>query len=220
MKRHFTKTKKTVIFTVAAVLAMSVTVLAASQTLFNRVDTRIIEGEEYVNEFMVKVSEDGTESIMVMDLDPDAGVVVAEIDGETMVIRDELVLTNLAEAQEIFALDRFMVPEYLPEGFQFAEATFFVNPLAHDQEGADGQLSVGFSDGENTIQIITTAWDENFGGIPIFGPQEDVVINGHPGAVAEGSVSVLADGVLYTVSPVYPLRLESDVLLRIAESLR
>ena len=219
MKKNFIKPKKALVFAVAAVLALSATAFAASQTIFNRLDTSIVEGEQYVTEFAIQVSEDETLSLWTMGIDADAGLVVADIEGETHVLNDPLVLIDVAEAQSLFATGHFMIPGYLPDGFQFDNATFSVNPRLHDQEGADGHLTVDFVNGPYRIGMTISAWDDSWA-MPIMGAQEDIVINGHPAAIMEGNVMVLADGVLYTIFPSVDTTLSQDTLLAIAESLR
>ena len=219
MKKHFVKPKKALIFVAAAVLALSATAFAAGHTIFNRLDTTILEGEEYVRNFNIKVSEDGETYLVQMDLEDDAGLVVADIEGEARVLRDPLVLTNLEEAKSLFAPDHFMIPGELPAGFQFDHVEFAIDPRTHDQEGADQFLTVDFTDGSDFIRMTVSAWDESWG-LPIMGAQEDIVINGHPAAIMEGVVIVLANNVLYTIAATGDdITLSQETLLQMAESL-
>jgi len=206
---------------IAAVLSLTVAV-AAAPSIWRYLDTRVMEGEEFLSEFVVKQSEEGY-TITGMSIDRDAldaaggGAIVVEVEGETMVLSDELHLDSIEEALELLEIDNPLLPSYLPEGFAFERATFPVNPLNHpDQVGSATILNIQYTDGEATILLMVMAWDES-GGMSIFGDQRDITVNGHMAAVADGGLKAIINNVAYFISAP---SLTQDELIRIAESLQ
>ena len=143
------------------VLSLSVMAYAAVPFVIRHFNTQVLVGEQYVSEFIMGEVDlpDGTTSILVgIDIDPEAtGPIIVSVDGEEMVIRDELRLDNLADGLALLALDHLPMPTVLPTGFVFDTFVFPVNPLLHayawESIPADKFAAVYFSNGTDHIRL-------------------------------------------------------------------
>jgi len=209
---------------VAAVLiaVLSISVFAfAMPAIWRHLDTRIVEGEEYMSNFTMKVSEDGTEMVMGAEFHGDVldgGLVKVEADGEYIVLADPVQFDNMDEVLNITTLDNVLVPGYLPAGFAFQRAGFPINPLNHpDHPIAATHIVANYTNGVDNIQLQTMQWDSAWG-ISFFSPsQVAITVNGNVGAIADGMLMVIIDDVLYTITA---SSLTQAELIKIAESLR
>ena len=206
---------------VALVGVLFVSAAFAAPAIWRHLDTRIIEGEDYISNFEMKVSEDGTTVVTSAGFHTnplDGGLVKVEADGEYMVLADPIYFNNMDDAMNISALDNVLTPAYLPAGFVFQRAGFPINPINHpDNPIATGSIIIEYSNGTDNIQLQTMQWDSDWG-ISVFSQnQQDITINGNMGAIADGILMVIIDDVLYTISA---SSLTQAELIRIAESLR
>ena len=224
-ERCVMKNKRTIrpsrIIAAALIAALSITAIAfAAPAVWRQLDTRVIEGEDYISNFGAKVSEDGSESVMSAEFHAgplEGGLIKVEVDGEYMVLADPISFDNLADAVNISGFDNVFTPAYLPAGFELQRAGFPINPENHPNNPyAATRMMAIYSNGEDSINIQIMQWDSDWG-ISFFSPsQVDITINGHAGAIADGMIMVIIDDVLYTI-------ISSDItqaeLIMIAESL-
>ena len=202
-------------FAVAASLAvaLSLTVVGLAATAWRYLDTRIIEGEEYVHNFVVKESEDGYYQIWGAEIDPDAtGTIVAEVDGEEVVLLDAHHYDDLDEALARLGttLDTIKMPAYLPDGFTFEQATYHANVTA---------LNISYKYGEQELGVHISYYPEEWG-IPVWsGTFELVEVNGFNGKTGGGSLWLQVGDVSYMFDG-YNSDLDYDQLIAIAESLQ
>jgi len=208
---------------VAAVLigVLAVSAAFAAPSIWRHLDTRIVEGEDYISNFEMKISQDGTTTVMGAEFHTnplDGGLVKVQADGEYIVLSDPISFDNMDDATNISTLDNVLTPEFLPAGFAFQRVGFPINPLNHpDHSIAAGNIIANYSNGEDNIQLQIMQWDSEWG-ISIFSPnQVDITINDNSGAIADGIIMVIIDDVLYTVSA---SSLTQAELIRITESLR
>jgi len=225
--RKFVKPSMAVVAALIAALSISVVAFAAAPVVWRYLDTRVIQGEGFVNHFSVRVAEvadDEELSIFQIEIDSEAlaaadgGAVIVEIDGESMVILDNLHFDNIDDALNLLAIDNALTPGFLPDGFMFEQAVFPVNPITHPNEfRAARHMYVDYSNGADNIRFQISAWDSDWG-ISVFSAnQEDILINGNAGAIADGMAVVLIDDVLYMIDG---LSLTREELIRVAESLQ
>ena len=94
-ERYTMKTKKIrkpMVVAAAVVATLSLSVVAFAQPIWQVVQTRVIEGEQYVEDFTMMVSDDGATimgSVLIGNEDGGIGRVVVEIDGEEVVWHGE-----------------------------------------------------------------------------------------------------------------------------------
>ena len=229
-KRNMTK-RKTIKFSVvlaaALIATLSLSVVAFGEPVWRQLQTRILEGGDYVQEFFVKESDDGV-LMGGIKLDENFdGRLVIEVEGEAQVWQDPLIITNLDEALALFPTDvPPMLPTYLPEGFAFESARFTVCPVTNpDVEWAGSQLILTYADGGQTFDIEIRK-HPYWGGFDIWGAVEEITINEWNAVMGSGGLSVQAsDDVRHTFSN-WPTRnspgsdIGYDVMVRMAESLR
>ena len=229
-ERYSMKNKRAMRFSVAVAAALIVTLslsfVAFGDPVWRRLQTRVVEGEQYISEVIVKVSDDGI--IMggiVPGEDGGSGRVVVEVDGELQVWRDPLILTDLDEALGLFRGEETpMLPTYLPEGFVFESAKFFVCPISNPEvEHAGTQLFLTFGDGEQDFSLVITNNPEEWG-IAVWGAVEEITINGRDALVGSGGLSVQATAYTKYHFSINMLSggsdLDYDTLIRMAESLQ
>ena len=139
MKKNF-KTPAIIAATLVGILSVSAVAYAAAPMVWRHFDTRITQGDEFVNDFFMAEMDmpDGTTSIGGgIDIDRAAleaaggGVITVEVDGEEWIILDELHFDNTQDGLALLALPNVQVPTTLPEGFYFSRFTFPVNPHHH-----------------------------------------------------------------------------------------
>ena len=202
-------------FAVAAALAvtLSLTVVGLAATAWRYLDTRIIEGEEYVHNFTVKESEDGNYLIWSTEIDPDAtGPIVADVDGEEVVLLDAHHYDDLDEAIARLeaTLGTTKMPANIPDGFTFEQATYHANVTA---------LNISYKYGEQELDVRISYYPEEWG-IPVWsGTFELVEVNGFSGKTGGGSLWVQVGDVSYMFDG-YNSDLDYDQLIAIAESLQ
>ena len=226
-KRRFVKPSIAIAVALIAALSVSVIAFAAAPIIWRYLDTRVVQGEEFLDLFSVRVSEDGTMSVWSIVFDSEAiqnaddSAVIVEVDGVTMVLRDELHFNNVEEALNLLSMDNILMPSFLPEGFIFEQATFPINPITHpDELGASGHMFVDYTNGEDTIRVQAMQWNSG-NDVGFFSPsQVDVVINGNNGAVTEGILAVIIDNVFYNISTSEYSTITTYELIKIAESLQ
>ena len=199
----------------AATLSLSVAAFAAAP-LWRQLETRITQGEQYVEHFERWVSEDGA-TMGASSIDPDASVpIIIEVDGEEELIMDIHHFDNLNEALSLLAVDDPMLPSYLPEGFTFQRATFSISPIRNPENPyAANSVNIVYSNDKGSeIQLLISYYPAEWGGMSIGG--EEITINGHRGEDAGGWMFVHPEDTLYSLSS---RDVDSSVLIRIAESL-
>jgi len=235
LKNHFIEerftmeNKKTVrpsrIIAAALIGVLTLTAIAfAAPTIWRHLDTRVIEGEDYMSNFEMKVSDDGTTVVMGAEFHAgplDGGLVKVEADGEYMVLADPISFDSIDEAANLSTLAHVLTPTYLPEGFAFERAGFPINPTNHpDHPIAAGHIVAIYSNNDENITLQIMQWDSDWGISFFSAAQVDVTINGNVGAVADGMLMVIIDDVKYSISASSALNLTQAELVRIAESLR
>ena len=200
-----------------AALSVSAVVFAAAPIVWQYLDTRILQGEEFVEEFSIRVSEDGKYSVMVTVIDAEniEGALIVEVDGEPMVMFDKLQVDNMEEALELLAIYNVLMPSYLPEGFVFEQVTFPINPIIHPD--ALSHMLVDFSNGDENIRLQISQHDYQWGMSIFSSNQVDILINGNIGAIADNMVAVIIEDVLYLIDG---SSLTQEELIMIAESLQ
>jgi len=217
-KTNMKRVRKPMALVAIVAVLLSVTTIAVVATPnWIRRDVVIITGEEYVRNISIYESSDGVLFGIDIDRDGGGGPIIAEVDGETWVIRDELHFDNLDEALALLAHDSILLPTTLPEGFEFYRATFPVNPLIHTdvEQRAAYNMFFMLTNGDDTIQVMLSGWEEDWG-IPVFGGnQRDVTINGMTGAVADSGLLMYNNNVMYSISTE---SLSQDELIQLAES--
>jgi len=199
---------------VAAALAivLSLSVVALAATAWRYLDTRIIQGEEYVRSFTVVEGNDGSQ-IWGMEIDPDAtGPIVAEVDGERVVLLDAHHYDDLyaALARLAATLGNTKMPAYLPDGFTFEQATYHANANA---------LNISYIFGEQELGVRIMHYPEEWG-IPQWSETFELIeINGFNGKAGGGSLWLQVGDVSYMLDG-FNSNLDYGHLIRIAESLQ
>jgi len=184
---------------IAGVMLLSAAVYAAVPVVWRYFDTRIIQGEEFVNEFFIGEIDlpDGTTSVGGgMDIDREAleaaggGAIIVEVEGEEWVYLDELHFDNLEDGLALLQLENVLIPSYLPEGFSFSRFTFPVNPNNHQYMlgalPAAEHAHIHFTDetgGIISIQIGSLPDDIT---LAILDAQQGLIINGKEAVLSEG----------------------------------
>jgi len=214
-KRRFTK-PMVVAAALAAALSMSMVVFAA-QSGWRPLQTRVIEGDV---EFSLKVSEDGTSQIMSMSRGY-SGRVVVEIEGEEQVISDPLIIDNLNEAVALFRGYNPMAPAYLPNGFVFENAEFFINPITNpDVENAGTSMVVTYSNSVDEVRLFITHFEEE-GDFLFYWDSGLIEINigDNSGHIGSSGLNLQIGNAVYFFS-ILDNSITQDDLIRMAESLR
>ena len=220
---------------IAAVLiaTLSLSVVAFGEPVWRYLQTRIVEGGQYVEDFFLKESDDGFirgGMTPAEDLeDGGIGRLVVEVEGELQVWSDPLTLTDLDKALSLFpGPETPMLPTYLPEGFAFESARFSICPINNpDVEGAGGQLFLTYGDGEQGFTIEIRKHSEEWGFDIWSSDIEEITINGRDAIIGDGALSVQASSGIRHTFMTWPMLTGSagsdfgdDVLIRMAESLR
>jgi hypothetical protein len=202
-------------FAVAAtlVIMLSFSVVALAATAWRYLDTRILQGEEYVHHFTVSESEDGTIQIWATEIDSAAsGPIIAEVDGEEVVLMDAHDYDDLDEALDRLAatLGSVMMPTQLPDGFVFENATYYAHVTA---------LSINFHYGEHFLNIYIAHYPEEWD-LPYWaGDLEPVEVNGFSGKTGGGTLGLQVGDILYMFDG-YNADLDYSQLIEIAESMQ
>ena len=186
----------------AGLLSISAVAYAAVNMVWRPFDTQVVQGEEFVNEFIIAEIDmpDGTVSVgSSIDIDfealraTDGGAIIVEVDGEEWVYLDELHLDNLADGLALLQLDNVSLPGYLPEGFSFSQMTFPVNPNNHEYMmgilPAAKHTFVYFTNGDDIIRMqIGYSHGMTLGASYWLG-QQSVSINGNDAVLISGNLS-------------------------------
>lgn len=220
----------------AAVIAVvSLSAVAFARPIWRQIQTTILEGQEYISEFTMKESEDGVLMGMtaIAENVDEMGRVVVEIDGEPVIIADPLVLHDLDEALSLFRSEdaNILLPTYLPEGFEFLNATFTICPIRNSEQiGVGKQLFIFFGNEYESFAIEIRHNPEEFG-FQVFWSLEltELTINGREAhKCGNGGLWVQATPNTSYMFMTWPMRfsgaigseLDSETLIRIAESLQ
>ena len=150
----------------AGVLSLSVAAYAAAPVIWRHFDTSVVQGEEFVNEFVVAEIglPDGTTSdVLDVNINREAletagsEPIILEVEGEEWVYLDELHFNNIEDGLALLQLENILLPDYLPEGFSFSRFTFPVNPNNHQYRlGVIPSAEIAyvfFSNGDDTILL-------------------------------------------------------------------
>jgi len=222
-ERYTMGKRKVVKFSVAVaaalIAALSLSFIALGNPIWRTLQTRIVEGEQYITDVVMKVSDDGVIMGSTMRGEGD-GRVVVDVEGELQVWQDPLVLTDLDEALALFPGDEApVIPTYLPEGFVFESARFPLCPINNpDIEHAGGQLMVTFSDGEQSFMLEIRRQHERYG-FDIWGAVEEITINGRDAIIGSGGLSVHTSSEVRNTFFAWDV-LDDDTLIKMAESLQ
>ena len=205
--------KKTVAAALVGVLAFSAVVYAAAPAIWRYFNTRVIQGEEFVSEFVVGElkRDDGTSDIFgAIEIDnealdaADGGIVIFEVDGEKLVYLDELHFDNLEDGLALLQLENVLLPTLLPEGFNFSRFTFPVNPHNHQFRmgtiPAGEQAFIYFSSGSDIIGVQIMSMPNEVR-LVAFDDQQGLSINGIPAVLMGGILSVEELAMLEGVIP-------------------
>jgi len=150
----------------AALLLLSVAAYAAAPAIRRHFFTRVIEGEDFVTEFIIAEFDpgDGTTSVaMELGIDREAieaaddGVIILEVDGEEWVYLDELHFDKIEDGLALLELENVRTPGWLPQGFSFSRFTFPVNPHNHQYRlgtiPTASEAVIYFTNDEDVIRI-------------------------------------------------------------------
>jgi len=206
----------------ALIAALSLSFVAFGDPVWRRLDTRIIEGYDFVSEVIVKESDGIIGGMIIIEGEMGRdGRLVVEVDGEIQVWQDPLVLDDLDEALALFPGDESPVmPTYLPEGFAFERARFSICPINNDLEHAGGQLVVRFSNGEESFDLEIRRQHERYGW-DIWGAVEEITVNGVDAIIGGGGLSIhTSPEVRNTFLSWGSFILDDATLIRMAESLQ
>jgi len=186
---------------VAAILSLSVVVYAAAPMIWRHLDTGVVQGEEYVNEFIVAEIDlpDGTMSDVIdINIDREAlesaggELIILEVNGEEWVYLDELNFDSIEDGLALLQLENVALPNYLPEGFSFSRFTFPVNPNSHKYRlGTIPSAEIAyvfFSNGSDTILLQLSNLGTSRIAPSIERGQQGVRINGNEARLS-GSLS-------------------------------
>jgi len=217
------KFKKPLIAAIIAALVLSATgvVFAATQP-WRQLETRVVEGEEHVQDFGVMVNEEESTTMMWVDMDTDTDErVVVEIEGEgELVLLDRLVLDNLDEALALFIPENPMTLSWLPPGFEFEEAVFPVNPIINPDEDLAMLLNVFYTDSEHQMRLSIAHFPQEWGTFAWTENLEEFSIDGYSGFIqSQRRLSLHVGDVLYTVDVPEEMKISNEDLQRMAQSL-
>jgi len=223
--------KPSIAIAAALIATLSLSVVAFGEPVWRYLQTRVVEGEQYITDYFLKESADGY--LVAGSMTPaegfEDGRIVVEIEGELHVLRDPLNLTDINEALALFAGDEVpMLPTYLPEGFVFENAQFPVCPINNpDEIGVGGQLYLTYGNGEQGFTIEIRKHPEAWGFDTWAGGLEEITINERDALIGDGALSVQGTSEIRHTFMTWPMRtgsagsdLGDDVLIRMAESLR
>ena len=187
------------------ILSLSVAAYAAAPAIWRHLDTQVIEGEEFINDFWVAEIDmpDGTTSIgSNISIDHEAleaaggGAVIVEVDGEEWVVLDELTMDNMEDGLALLELENPMLPSFIPEGFVFDRFTFPVDPSRHQFRmgtiPAAEHAAVYFTNNDDTIRLQLLQMQYRTEARVIMSAvdgQQALVINGHKAIVIHGGLT-------------------------------
>jgi hypothetical protein len=213
----------------ALIATLSLSVVAFGGPAWRYLQTRVVEGEQYITGLVMMESEDGTivagsiETIQEGD-----GRIVVEVEGELQVWQDPLTLDDLDEALALFRGDETpMLPSYLPEGFSFQSARYNICPINNPEAGGR-QLFITYGDGTQDFTIEIRYHPEEWGFDAWGSGLEEITINGHKALIGSGALSVQASSGIRHHFMTWPMLgsgeqgsgIGYDELVRMAESLR
>ena len=185
--------KPSIAIAAALIATLSLSVVAFGGPVWRYLQTRVVEGEQYISELIMMESDDGFIMGSVVPGEAEGrGRVVVEIEGEQVVWQDPLVLYDINEAVAHFRGEEVpMLPAYLPEGFVFAEAEFPVCPINNpDVEWAGGQLFLRFTSADEAITLEIRNHSEEWGFDIWATGLEEATINGRDALIGGGGLSV------------------------------
>ena len=213
----FQKLKSSVAIAAALIVLLSVSAFAFGETIWNYLETRIIQGEEYVNYFSIKQNDEYTVSIVEIDFNA-SGPIIAEIDGIPTLILDISTFDDLDEAISHLRVANPLVPAYLPAGLTFEEASFSICPVRNPEEAAAGQdLNIIYSSEQARLRIHILHHEAEWGAFSWMDDLEEIKVNGHSGLIGHGMLSLQIGNTAYIIDSV---DLSAEQLIEIAASLQ
>jgi len=147
----------------------------SNETLTSKVEIRDLKVNTGIpdSEFVFKIPEGAT----VKTMDP------VEIE-----LPEEL---SLEEAEERVGFE-ILIPEYLPEGYEFSHATAFNTSETAPEGQASETVVMTYREGEESIVITETVYEGQAPNAAIMNSAEDISINGKEGKyLTMGDVKVL-----------------------------
>ena len=213
------KLKKPIAVAAALILVLSMSAFAFGEPVWRYLETRIIQGEQYVHYFAAWEAAPYT-SMIQMTIDPNAqGPIVVEIDGAIVLLQDASHFYDLETALSHLDIENPMFPAYLPEGFAFERATFNVCPIRNPEHVlAARDMRIQYSFGEQRLSLTIQYRPEDWGSFAWGFDLEEITINGHCGLYGNGMMSLHIGDVMYFLSGDEDA--DFDLLFRIMESLR
>jgi len=186
---------------IAGILSFSAVAYAAAPMIWRHFDTSVVQGEEFVNEFVVAeidLPDSTTSDVIDINIDSerleDAGgePIILEVDGEEWVYLDELNFDSIEDGLALLQLENVALPTYLPDGFSFSRFTFPVNPNNHQYRlGTIPSAEIAyvfFSNGNDTILLQLSNLGTSRVAPSIERGQQGVEINGNEARLS-GSLS-------------------------------
>jgi len=215
---------------VIAVFALSVGALAAAGSpVWRQIEARIIHSDGSKGELEMWTLEDDDYTMTIIRMDVNAsemsdGDVFFETvteDGEVTVTQmpDITRFDDLDEALSHFLLENVLLPTYLPEGFEFSNASFTVCPISNPGNyRARKNIFLHYGNGQRTLSLNITyiPTDMEVPGEISF--DEIKVIDGTTIAIRHLSRHI--DGIAYIFSSTGEDAVDYATLERIADSLR
>jgi|GEM_PF-5474349 len=148
-KKPYRRLRPSLALVAVLITTLSLSVIAFGDQAWRYLQTRVIEGEEFVAEFFVREAADGStvESGIIVGATPEAfsARIVVEVDGQKQVISDRRIFYDLDEALGHLALDNVLLPVYLPESLTFEKAVFLVCPIDNPQELGSKTLTLHYT---------------------------------------------------------------------------
>ncbi|MCL2854103.1 MAG: hypothetical protein FWE21_00630 [Defluviitaleaceae bacterium] len=200
------------------IMGLSVGAYAAVNGNWRQSEIRVLEGEQYVNEFFRKENLDEGIAMGGMDIDRYAtSPIVIEVDGVAEVIQDLTILHDLDEALAKLTID-VLQPAYLPEGFAFSYARFDVDPIRNpDHWSAGTSVALVFANGEQEFRLSVMYYPVGWELPQWSATYEDLEINGSIARIGDGMLMMLTGEIGYTISSG---DLAHEQIIQIAKSLQ
>ena len=224
MRKRFIK--PSVMVAAALIATLSLSAVAFGEQAWRYLQTRVVEGVEFVHDFTVRESEFGEITGITIDWEAleeaGGGRIVVEVEGEERVMSDRLILYyDVNEAMNLLSIDAAL-PGYIPEGFVFQRAIFPICPINNPDEYGTQSIILEYSDGQYELKITIMYYPEEWGYFYWAGTIESFEINGYT-ARKDPLADEFFTVVLHKGDTVYLITSNiggHDILIRIAESLK